>query len=106
MFILIDSDDDGAPQVSLEEASDFRAFKVVISPTAGAAADEALAGLGAPAPPDHVFVERAAVEALAETIHTGDPDWRAGLDGMVGYAASHGWTDEEGRIRAHVERAS
>ena len=32
-----------------------------------------------------------------------DPDWQQKLAGMVSYAGSKGWLDEQGRIRAHVE---
>jgi hypothetical protein len=46
-----------------------------------------------------------AVEALAGLAgeHTADPEWRAGFDRMVAFAAEHGWVDAEGRVQAHVE---
>ena len=105
MFILIESAGDSTA-MTLEEPNDFRAFKVVISPKAEGVADQALARLGQPALPEHVFVARAAVETLADPAHREDPAWQAGLTAMADYAEKHGWTDDAGRIRAHIERAA
>jgi hypothetical protein len=46
-----------------------------------------------------------AVEALAGLAgsRAADPEWRAGLDRMVSFAAEHGWVDAESRVQAHVE---
>ncbi len=33
-----------------------------------------------------------------------DPQWVAGFTGMVEFAAKHGWVNEDGWIRAHIER--
>ena len=32
--------------------------------------------------------------------------WASGFDGMIAYATSKGWTDTQGRVRAHVEPLS
>jgi hypothetical protein len=52
---------------------------------------------------EHVFVAPDTVRALAGDAAT--PEWEERFAGMVGYAASKGWLDDAGRIRAHVERA-
>jgi hypothetical protein len=33
-----------------------------------------------------------------------DPEWRAGFGKMLEFAAKHGWVNERGEIRAHIER--
>jgi hypothetical protein len=43
-----------------------------------------------------------AVKALAGERVT-EPPWLASLDGMLECAGAHGWLDDEGAIRAHVE---
>jgi len=74
------------PVVTLHEADDFTAFKVV-------------ADL-----PDHAWVGREALTQLAGP-KADDPEWREGLDKMLAYADSKGWTNDAGAIRAHVEPA-
>ena len=73
------------PAVTLLEAEDFKAFKIV-------------------ARGDHGRVDRDTLIALAGARAT-DPAWVEQLDGMLAYAASKGWTDAAG-TRAHVEHAS
>ena len=35
----------------------------------------------------------------------GSPDWREGCDGMIAFATTKGWVDEDARrVRAHIER--
>lgn len=34
-----------------------------------------------------------------------DAQWREQFDGMIGYAASKGWTNDAGEVRAHIEQA-
>ena len=71
------------PAITLEDPDDFTAFKIA---TRGA----------------HGFVDPAEIERLAGA-RADDGEWREGLAKMVTYAASHGWTDESGALRAHVE---
>jgi hypothetical protein len=33
----------------------------------------------------------------------GSAAWLEGLDGMIAFAMTKGWTDETGAVRAHVE---
>ena len=51
--------------------------------------------------PRHVWLERDSLIALAG--RAGDATWIEKLDGMLRYAADHGWIDDAGRVRAHVE---
>lgn len=48
-------------------------------------------------------VRRLAVDAAKEDGMTLDPGWEAEFTGMVQYAATKGWTSEDGALRAHVE---
>jgi hypothetical protein len=103
--MIIHVDPSVAPAaITLSEPSDFQGFKVVVPADADPQAlTAALATLGRAEGTDHVFVAPDAVSALAgET--AADPAWAEGFAGMVGYATSKGWTDADGRIRAHVER--
>jgi hypothetical protein len=68
-----------------------------------AAYDAAVSRIGSPADADHVWVDRAALEALAGDL-TQDAAWQRSLESMLTYAASKGWVDESGAIRAHVVR--
>jgi hypothetical protein len=70
------------PAVELLDADDFGSFKAVI------------------AVPDHTWVDPSLLVALAPDP---DPVWRAQLEKMLSFAQEHGWIDQDGRIRAHVE---
>jgi hypothetical protein len=93
------------PVVVLEEPDTFTEFSVHV---AGPVEDErlrgVLAGLGRPYDGTHTFIDVESLKRLAGSRAT-DADWLASLDGMVGFAASRGWVDEGGGIRAHVVRA-
>jgi hypothetical protein len=71
------------PLVEVMEPDDFTSFKVVVLT------------------PSHSWVEPGGLAALAG--RADDPDWQQKLAGMISYAESKGWLDEQGRIRAHVE---
>ena len=71
------------PRVEVCEPEDFTAFKVVVVTAT------------------HSWVNPADLSALAG--RAGDDEWQRKLAAMIGYAESKGWTDEAGRIRAHVE---
>ncbi|MBS1895312.1 MAG: hypothetical protein JST59_28765 [Actinobacteria bacterium] len=70
------------PRVDLLEADDLTSFKTIV-----------VVGR-------HSWVAPATLEALGPST---DPAWRKGLSSMVEFAAEHGWTDERGRVRSHVE---
>lgn len=71
------------PVVEVLEPEDFGALKAVISV------------------PEHAWIDQELLRPAG-----GRPD-SAQLEekfaGMVGYAASRGWVDEGGRVRAHIE---
>jgi hypothetical protein len=71
------------PHVQLCEPDDFTSFKVVMVTA------------------KHSWVHPDDLTALAG--RGGDAQWQQNLAAMIGYAQSKGWTDEAGRIRAHVE---
>lgn len=74
------------PVVEVRELDDFTAFKVVLEV------------------PEHAWI---APDVLTELAGRGDDvEWRQHLAGMLAYAASKGWCDEAGRVRAHVEVTS
>ena len=52
---------------------------------------------------EHVWLDVAACRSIGmASLGTG---WAEGFDAMVDFAASRGWTDEDGRrVRAHIER--
>jgi hypothetical protein len=85
--------------LALVEAHDFKGFKLRI---AGAETR--------PAIPDVSFVDDSnvliGIEAVRRLPGAPDtPEWRAGYQAMVGYAARKGWIDQATHsIRAHVER--
>lgn len=50
---------------------------------------------------EHVWLDIARLRALSPL--AGDPDWLAGFDGVMAYAATRGWIDDSGaRVRAHL----
>lgn len=89
-------------EVVLEEADDFRRFSIRFDPAArgAAAAEDALARIARP-DGEHAWVAEEALRALAPC--RGDPAWAAGLAGMIAFARKHGWVDDQGGIRAHIE---
>jgi hypothetical protein len=51
---------------------------------------------------EHAFIDRSTLITLARE-RANDAAWVERLDKMLAYAASKGWTDENGRTRAHIE---
>jgi hypothetical protein len=94
----------GQASPRLEEPLEFNHFAVVVA--AGTSTDElrtALAEIGEPTEDlRHVFVDPAWVldegGEVARSL-----EWQRQWDAMVEFAASRGWTDSAGRVRAHVE---
>lgn len=82
----------------LIEADDFKGFKLRI---AGGEVRPAIAGVTW-ADDGNVLIGIDAVKALPGAPDT--PEWNAGFQAMVDYAAKKGWIDGSA-IRAHVERA-
>jgi len=89
----------GDEGLALREPDDFKGFAV--RATAPTVADD-LRALGRPADDEHVYVDPAVLLRLAGE-RAEDPAWLESLAGMTAFAAEHGWVDEAGFIRAHVE---
>jgi hypothetical protein len=83
----------------LDDASDFKAFKVA----AEAGAEARLSDLGR-VDGDHVWVRPDVLRELAGPL-AGDAGWQTGLDAMTEFARKHEWVDRLGAIRAHIELA-
>lgn len=95
MFINIPA---SGPAV-LEDAENFKAFKIVAAAGAPAAAFAEIGRLDS----DHVWVSTAWLKANGKPE---DGNWLAGLDKMLGYAKGAGWLDDSGAVRAHIEAAA
>lgn len=100
MYILLGRDD--AAELELCDADNFREFKVA------ADGDRDVKRLAAAITPigrmdgeDHVWLAPGGVAALPGA--PSDPGWEKSFAGMVEYARDHGWVDERGAVRAHVE---
>jgi hypothetical protein len=93
----------GRVAARLLEPDDFRAFKAVLL-EAGTPLAERLASAGIARVEEHVWVRIDALRELAGERAT--PAWEASLAGMIEFARSRGWVDDElGAVRAHVEHA-
>jgi hypothetical protein len=96
MYVLIDHT--GA--ASLVEPHAFTAFKLVTE-LPKSCLGAALGKVGTLKDTDHVWVSQAWLREQGAAY--GD-DWAKKLDGMISYAASKGWLDENaGAILAHIE---
>jgi hypothetical protein len=93
MFIKVASE--GGP--SLEDAGNFKAFKVVSEIPLEAAAP-LLAGVGR-VDGTHIWVDPAWLKANGPD----DAGWQTGLAKMLDYAKTAGWVDDAGAVRAHIE---
>jgi hypothetical protein len=90
-------------QARLENPEDLTTLSVAthLEPTALAVAIEQ-AGLGT-FDGSHAMLEVVALRELAPEKLSADETWVAGFERMVEYAISRGWSDAEGRVRAHVD---
>lgn len=100
MFIAIDHQ--GSP--TLHEADDMKRLAIT-----GPRPDEAAvarlndAGLALTDDRTHGFVAPATLKRWAQQATTLPNGWDADFEAMVAYATAKGWTDAEGRLRAHTE---
>lgn len=85
----------------LEGATDFKRFSVAVDPVLQQDLPAAVAPIGDLADDAHVWVRPDAVRVLSPL--AGKPDWEQQFQAMIGFAKKHGWTDDLGRIRAHIE---
>jgi hypothetical protein len=102
MYIGIDTRQ--APATAqLAEADDFGSFAVVVWGSRDSLIDvtAALADIGTvDADGEHAFLDPEHVAALATST---EADWRERFAKMIDFARSKGWTDDQGRVRAHLE---
>jgi hypothetical protein len=98
MFIKVSA----ADRVELEDAGNFRSFKVVVAmPGAGLeAVRQALSGVAHMPDRDTAWVSEQALRRW----RSGDAAWQEALTAMIAKARPHGWIDDARQaIRAHVE---
>jgi hypothetical protein len=95
------------PTIELLEPDAFNAFDVVARGAADGASSEQLASalerIGTRIDDDHAAIDVNALKGLAGA-RAHDRGWLAKLDGMVAFAARHGWVMADGSVRAHIER--
>lgn len=87
--------------VALEEAQDFKRFKLVIAAPRGEEArlKSALAGIAQLGDEGHAWISEAWLRR-----YDAAPAWQQGLDAMIAVAGKYGWVDEKAKtIRAHIE---
>ena len=90
--------------VTLEDPSNFRAFKVVVEGNSAKIdnARRALAGLADVSDKDTAWVFEAALRKRSEVAQ--DATWQQSLGTMIEKAKPHGWIDEQRKaIKAHIE---
>ena len=91
---------DASGKVSLQEADNFRGFKVVASLSDKTKLGEVLKSAGR-YDGEHAWITKAWLIQQAPK----DPNWRNEFDKMVAFAQSKGWVEGDA-IRAHVEIAA
>lgn len=82
---------------ALEDADNFRGFKVVCT-SARADCHDQFAIVGR-LDGDHLWVKQDWLRQHGRQ----DPEWLAGLGKMLDYAGRAGWMDLAGAVRAHIE---
>jgi len=93
---------DGEGNVSLSDPDTFTAFHVRASDSDLDRIVTALGEGAEKAKEDHVWIPIGRLHALGN--RHGGADWREGCDGMIAYARSKGWVDDErDLVLAHVE---
>jgi hypothetical protein len=93
-----------ATVVKLEDANNFRSFKVVVAmPNAGLeTVRSALSSIAILPDRDTAWVSEQALRAWPEVANDGT--WQGALTAMIAKARPHGWVDDANRtIKAHVE---
>ena len=101
MYIFLGRGD--AVDLELCDADNFREFKLVAEGDRDAdRLATAITTIGRMDGSDHVWLDPDGVAALPGA-RTSDAAWAKSFAGMVEYARDHGWVDEGGAVRAHVE---
>lgn len=99
MYFDIDLSAD-PPTVSLQDIDNFRAFQIEARGPK-TRMGEALAPYGR-WDGEHAWFDPERVVDLAGA-RGQDPEWQQGFAGLRAYADEHGYTGEDGSLRAHVE---
>ncbi|WP_262700754.1 MULTISPECIES: hypothetical protein [Streptomyces] len=104
MYVQVDLRTPAATSVELQEADDFRAFKLVVLTPDGRpdGLEDALRDVGSIGPDGDAFLRIDAVRRLAGDTAE-DPAWTTAFDQMIGYARSRGWVAPDATLRAHQE---
>ena len=103
MFLKVST----ASTVTLEDAHNFRAFKVVVAMTDAEleTVRSALANVATLPDRGTAWVSEGALRAWPG--YANDAQWQSSLTAMIEKARPHGWIDEASKsIRAHVEWVS
>lgn len=99
MNVVIDSEGS-----RISEPDDLRSFAVQIVGLRDGDADLDLGPVGEFSPDHaHIFVNVVWIRAQVGS-RSDDAEWSSKFDGMVRFAAEHGWVDDFGRLRGHVVR--
>jgi hypothetical protein len=104
MRIQIDPEQSN-PEPELADPTNFRELSIVVPDATAPGVPDALAKIGRLEGDNHVFVDQALLVRLAGPL-VDDPEWCQSFDGMIAYAASHGWIADDGAVRVHVESAT
>jgi hypothetical protein len=102
MFVLVSPGSQSRARAAVHDPQDLKQLRVEFRDVGDEAAGAALAdaGLGA-ADGDHAWLEVSALRASGD----GTADWGTRFDGMLRYAQSQGWTNDQlTRVRAHIVR--
>jgi hypothetical protein len=90
------------PQAALRDPDDFGSFRVVLLDEAEPL-EAILSPAGVARLDEHAWVRIDALGALAGASAT--PEWEASLAGMIDFARSRGWVDDDlEAVRGHVLR--
>lgn len=89
-----------AGTITLCDPTVFNKLDVLVDPQSPERLEQAIARIGSRDGADHVRLPPSVLRFLSS--HAGNAEWEAKFDAMIGYAASKGWLDEQGRVRAHL----
>ena len=89
-----------AGAITMSDPAVFNRLDVFVEPQTPEQLDRSLARLGSRDGDDHVWLVPSVLRFLSS--EAGSTEWNTKFDGMIGYAASKGWLDERGRVRAHL----
>ena len=89
-----------AGAITLDEPSVFNRLDVLVDPQSPERLEQAIARIGSRDGADHLRLSPSVLRFLSSD--AGSAEWDAKFDAMISNAASKGWLDEQGRVRAHL----